>query len=282
MIKQLALRRNARMLPTYLHLLLFCTLAVIPFLYMVATAMLPEAYSLPYPPILMPQSLYLNNFTQAWQANHFDRYFVNSIFVATMSTAAIIFFSCAAAFGFARMAFPGKNVLFLLFLFSMMVPTLTNLVSQFLLIKSLHLMDTYFGLILTYIGTGIAANTFFLRNCFLTLPKALEESVVIDGGGNWTIFFKIVLPLSKPAIGTFSILAFSNVWDEFLLALTFLKTPTKRTLPIALKLFQGQNVNNWSLIFAASLIALLPILLVYIVLQKQLIRGGAMDGMVKE
>lgn len=274
--------RRAGMLPVYLLLMIFCVLAVIPFLYMVATAMLPEAYSLPYPPVLLPRSLYLNNFTQAWQANHFDSYFVNSIFVSVTSTAAIIFFSCAAAYGFARMEFPGKNILFLLLLFSMMVPTLTNLVSQFLLIKSFGLVDSYLGLILTYIGTGIAANTFFLRSCFLTLPKALEESVFIDGGGSWTIFFKIVLPLSKPAIGTFTILAFSNVWDEFMLALTFLKTPAKRTLPIALKLFQGQNVNNWSLIFAASLIALMPILLVYIVLQKQLIRGGAMDGMVKE
>jgi multiple sugar transport system permease protein len=279
---QNAFKRRAGMLPIYLLLLIFCALAVIPFLYMVATAMLPEAYSLPYPPVLLPRRLYFNNFTQAWQANHFDSYFVNSIFVSAASTAAVIFFSCAAAYGFARMEFPGKNMLFLLLLFSMMVPTLTNLVSQFLLIKSFGLVDSYLGLILTYIGTGIAANTFFLRSCFLTLPKALEESVVIDGGRNWTIFFKIVLPLSKPAIGTFTILAFSNVWDEFLLALTFLKTPAKRTLPIALKLFQGQNVNNWSLIFAASLIALMPILLVYIVLQKQLIRGGAMDGMVKE
>lgn len=282
MIKQHALKRQDAMLPIYLLLLLFCALALVPFLYMVATAMLPEAYSLPYPPMLLPHSLYMDNFLKAWQANHFDSYFINSIFVSAMSTVAIIFFSCAAAYGFARMDFPGKNILFLLLLFSMMVPTLTNLVSQFLLIKSLRLVDSYLGLILTYIGTGVAANTFFLRSSFLTLPKALEESVVIDGGGNWTIFFRIVLPLSKPAIGTFSILAFSNVWDEFLLALTFLKTPAKRTLPIALKLFQGQNVNNWSLIFAASLIALMPILLVYIVLQKQLIRGGAMDGMVKE
>lgn len=276
------LKKCLRRLPLYLLLTAFALSAMIPFLYMLATAMTPQAYSLPYPPILLPKSFYLSNFSEAWNANHFSDYFVNSLLVSVISTALIILVSTLAAYGFARMNFPGKNALFLLLMFSMMVPTLTNLVSQFLLIKRLRLMDTYTGLILTYIGTGIAANTFFLRSCFLAIPHALEESVVIDGGGNWTIWRHIVLPLSAPAIGTFTIMAFSNVWDEFLYALTLIKSPEKRTLPIALKMFQGQNLNNWSLIFAASLIALAPILLVYIVMQKRLIRGGISDGMLKE
>ncbi len=111
--------------------------------------------------------------------------------------------------------------------------------------------------------------------------KELEEAVIIDGGNHWQIYWKIVLPLSKPALGTFAILAYSNVWDEFLIALTMIKTPDKRTLPIALRLFQGQNLNNWGVIFAASLIAVLPILIIYIIMQKKLIHGGAMDGMLK-
>lgn len=266
----------------YGALLLFAAIALVPFCYMVATAMTPQAYSLPYPPILWPQSLYTDNFAQAWGANHFSDYFINSLLVGTLSTALIILISTLAAYAFARMDFPGKTPLFLLLMFSMMVPTLTNLISQFLLIKSFRLVDTYAGLILTYVGTNVAANIFFLRSSFLSLPHALEESVVIDGGGPWTIWLHIVVPLSLPAIGTFTIMTFSNVWDEFLYALTFIKTPDKRTLPIALKMFQGQNLNNWSLIFAASLIALVPILLVYIVMQKQLIRGGVTEGMLKE
>ena len=206
----------------------------------------------------------MDNFAQAWGANHFSDYFINSLLVGTLSTALIILISTLAAYAFARMDFPGKTLLFLLLMFSMMVPTLTNLISQFLLIKSFRLVDTYAGLILTYVGTNVAANIFFLRSSFLSLPHALEESVVIDGGGPWTIWLHIVVPLSLPAIGTFTIMTFSNVWDEFLYALTFIKSPGKRTLPIALKMFQGQHVNNWSLIFAASLIALVPILLVYV------------------
>lgn len=266
----------------YGALLLFAAIALVPFCYMVATAMTPQAYSLPYPPILWPQSLYTDNFAQAWGANHFSDYFINSLLVGTLSTALIILISTLAAYAFARMDFPGKTPLFLLLMFSMMVPTLTNLISQFLLIKSFRLVDTYAGLILTYVGTNVAANIFFLRSSFLSLPHALEESVVIDGGGPWTIWLHIVVPLSLPAIGTFTIMTFSNVWDEFLYALTFIKSPGKRTLPIALKMFQGQHVNNWSLIFAASLIALVPILLVYVTMQKQLIRGGVTEGMLKE
>ena len=150
-----------------------------------------------------------------------------------------------------------------------------------LLMKDMKLVDSYLGLLLIYIGIGVPQNTFFLRNFFLGLPKELEEAVIIDGGNRWQIYWKMVLPLSKPALGTFAILAYSNVWDEFLIALTMIKTPEKRTLPIALRLFQGQNLNNWGLIFAASLIAVVPILLIYIVMQKKLIHGGAMDGMLK-
>ncbi len=268
--------------PSRLLLLAFMASALIPFFYMTATAMTPQAFTLPYPPILFPQRFYLDNFAEAWGSNHFSDYFLNSVLVSLISTVLIILVSSLAGYGFARIAFPGKNILFMILMFSMMVPTLTNLLPQFLLIKGLKLMDKYTGLILTYLGTGIAANTFFLRSSFLSVPHALEESVVIDGGGHWTIWLHIAMPLSAPAVGTFTIMAFSNVWDEFLYALTIIKSPAKRTLPIALRMFQGQNVNNWSLIFAASLIALLPILLVYITMQKQLIRGGITDGMLKE
>lgn len=265
----------------YILLLLFCTTALLPFLYMLATAMSPSTFTMPYPPILLPKSLYLDNFLKAWQTNNFSNYFFNSVFVSVLAMVIIMFVSCCCAYAFARMSFPGKTLLFYLLLFSMMVPSLTNLVSQFLLLKNLHLVDSYTGLIMAYVGIGVAGNTFFLRNFFLTMPREMEESVTVDGGGHWTIFLRILLPLSKPAIGTFAIMAFSNVWDEFLLALTLIKTPEKRTLPIALKLFQGQHVNEWSLIFAASLISILPILLVYILMQKKLIRGGMTEGMLK-
>lgn len=275
------MRRKLSKIPNYIGLALFALFALIPFQYMLATAMTPLSYSMPYPPILVPESIYLGNFAEAWNANHFSQYFLNSLIVAAIATVIIMLVSSAGAYAFARMQFPGREFVFYLYLFTMMVPTVTNLIPQFLLMKDLKLVDTYLGLLLIYIGIGVPSNTFFLRNFFLGLPKELEEAVIIDGGNHWQIYWRIVLPLSKPALGTFAILAYSNVWDEFLIALTMIKTPDKRTLPIALRLFQGQNLNNWGLIFAASLIAVLPILIIYIVMQKKLIRGGAMDGMLK-
>lgn len=266
----------------YVGLALFSAVALLPFLYMLATAMTPHSYALPYPPILFPKSFYLNNFSIAWQSNNFGAYFFNSVKVAVISTVITMLVSSMSAYGFARMKFPGREFVFNLFLFSMMVPPLTNLAAQFTLIKSLRLVDSYLGLILIYTGTGIAANTYFLRNFFFGLPKELEEAMIIDGGTRWTIFWRLILPLSKPALATFGILAFSNVWDEFLLALTFIKSENNRTLPIAIKLFEGQHLSDWSLIFAASLIAVVPILLIYIVFQKYLIKGGALDGTLKE
>lgn len=275
------MKRNSTTVLKYLALCCFALMALIPFQYMLATAMTPLSYSMPYPPILVPENLYWGNFIEAWNANHFSQYFLNSLLIAAIATVIIMFVSSSGAYAFARMQFPGRNILFYVYLFSMMVPTVTNLIPQFLLMKDLHLVDTYLGLLMIYIGIGVPSNTFFLRNFFLGLPKELEEAVTIDGGNRWQIYCHIVLPLSKPALGTFAILAYSNVWDEFLIALTMIKTPDKRTLPIALKLFQGQNLNNWGLIFAASLVAVLPILIIYIIMQKKLIRGGAMDGMLK-
>lgn len=271
-----------RKAPIYICLLLFSATALLPFLYMLATAMTPHSYSMPYPPILIPESFYLDNFQIAWNSNNFGAYFLNSLMVSIIATLFIVVISCMCAYAFARMKFPGRELIFNVFLFSMMVPTLTNLVAQFSLIQSMHLVDTYTGLVLVYIGTGIASNTYFLRNFFLSFPHELEEAMILDGGTNWTIFLHLMLPLSKPAIATFGILAFSNTWDEFLLALTLIKTPAKRTLPIAIKLFEGQHLNDWSLIFAASLIAVVPILLIYIIFQKYLIKGGAMEGTLKE
>ncbi len=249
---------------------------------MFTTSMLESSYSIPYPPQVIPKSINFENYITAWQSNNFGSYFLNSVFVASFSTVIIMIISCMSAYGFSRMDFWGRDALFNVFLFSMMVPSITNITPLFTIMKSLGLIDSYIGLTLLYSGLGIAANTYFLRNFFLSFPKELEEAMVIDGGNRWTCFYHLILPLSKPAIATFGILSFAGNWDEFLYALIFIKTESKRTLPIAIKLFEGQHVNNWSLIFAASIIAIIPILFIYIIFQKYLIKGGSLEGTLKE
>ncbi len=203
---------------------------------------------------------------------------MNSVFVSVTSTILAIMVSTLTAYSFARFKFRGKEILFNLFIFSMMVPGLLNIVPQFLLISKLGLVDTYRGLILFYIGGGIAGNTFFLRGFFEAIPRELEESVIIDGGGRWTVYTKLILPMSKPAIATFSIFAFTGFWDEFFGALTIIKTASKRTLPIAIQLFRGQHGSDWGLIFAASLIAIIPVILIFIIFQKQFIKDNSASG----
>jgi multiple sugar transport system permease protein len=268
--------------PLWLGLLLFSAGALLPFLYMATTALTPHSYAMPYPPVLIPNRFDTGSFALAWRSNHFGLYFLNSLVVSVTATALILFVSTLSAFGFARMPFPGRGFFFNLFLFSMMVPPITNLAAQFTLMRNLGLVDRFWGLALIYTGTGVAANTYFLRSFFLGFPRELEEAMTVDGGGPFMIYSRLILPLSKPAVATFGILAFSNVWDEFLLALTLIKSPENRTLPIAIKLFEGQHVSDWSLIFAASLIAVTPILVLYVAFQKYLIKGGALDGTLKE
>ncbi|BES64986.1 carbohydrate ABC transporter permease [Gottschalkiaceae bacterium SANA] len=263
-------------------LLGFGVTTLFPFMYMIATAFTPNTYTLPYPPIFFPESFFTGNFVEAVRSNNFGRYFLNSVFISISATVLAVCVSSLTAYGFARFKFKGKEVIFRILLFTMMVPGILNIVPQFLVINSLEMVDTYRGLILLYVGSGIAGNTFFLRGFFEAIPKELEESVLIDGGGRWTIFTKIILPLSKPALGTFTIFAFTGFWDEFLQALTIMKSPLKRTLPIALQLFRGQHASDWGLIFAASIIVITPLIVIFIVFQKRFVRGNMMDGSIKE
>lgn len=252
-----------------------------PFLYMISTSLTKDTYALPYPPVIIPKTLYWQNYIEVWKSNHFGRYFVNSTFVSIATMILNVLISSMTAFGFAKFKFKGKEFIFKLFLFSMMVPGILNIIPQYTILKSFGMIDKYSGLIMLYIGSGIAGSTFFLRSFFESIPKELEEAITIDGGNKWAVFFNIIIPLSAPAIGTFSIFAFSGTWDEFFAALTILKSEAKRTLPIAIRLFEGKHASDYGLIFASSIIAVTPIILIFTIFQKQLVRGGISEGSIK-
>lgn len=274
--------KKKKMYQFVLHIILIgmVLLSIFPFMYMLATAMTPDSYTMPYPPVIVPKQLFFGNFISAWTSNNFGHYFLNSLFVSVVSTVVTILFSTLSAYGFAKINFTGKNIIFNIYIFSMMIPAILSLVSQYTVLNGLNLIDTYTGLILLYVSGGIAGNTYFLKGFIEEIPKEYEESVYIDGGSKFDVFSKIILPLCKPSIATLAILSFMGSWDEFFSALTIIKTESKRTLPIAIKLFQGQNATQWGLVFAASLIALIPILVIYITFQKQFITQQD-DGGIK-
>lgn len=251
---------------------------VTPFLYMVSTALTRFAFTLPYPPRIIPDAPTFENFTRAWTSNHFSLYAFNSFMVAVATVVGVVTVASLTAYGFARFEFRGKEVLFRVLLFSMMIPGVTTILPTFLVLRDINLLDSRFGLIVLYTATGIAFNTFLLRGFFEGVPRELEEAVLIDGGGRWTIYRHVILPISQPALATVAIMTFLGAWDEYWWALTLIKDEAKRTLPIAIRLFQGMHTTNYSLVFAASLIALVPSILFFAFGQKYFIQGLASGG----
>ncbi|WP_407271176.1 carbohydrate ABC transporter permease [Radiobacillus sp. PE A8.2] len=265
----------------YAILILGVVIFIFPFIYMILTTFFTSAYVLPKPGEVFSVTPNLENYDLVWNEYHFYRYFLNSVLVAGVAMVGGLFLGSLTAYAFVRFEFPGKEFLFRAFLFTMMIPLVLAIVPQFTVIQNLGLVNTYLGLWLIYIGGGVVGSTFFLRGFFETVPKDLEESVIIDGGGNWRIFWHIYLPLSKPALATMAIFSFQGTWDEYFVALTIIKEEALRTLPIQLMMFQGQHASNWALVFAASLIAILPVVVIYIIFQKRFVQSGGSDGALK-
>jgi len=275
------IRSLYRKSPIYLVLVAGAVVMVFPFIWMISVSLKPHTFTIVIPPQLIPSDASLANYIEAWTANNFQLYFRNSAFVAVLSTFLSVFVSAMAAYAFARFKFPGREVFFYTLLAVMMVPTTIVIVPQFFLMKYLGLRNSLWGLILIYTSTSLSLNIFLLRGFFEQLPHELEEAVLIDGGNYLTIFTRIVLPLSAPALATVAIFSFMAFWDEFIMALTFIDDPTKRTLPIAIALFQGQHGTAWGLVFAASIIALVPVVIFFLTLQRYFVNGlttGAFKG----
>ncbi|MBW7881307.1 MAG: carbohydrate ABC transporter permease [Caldilineaceae bacterium] len=265
----------------YILLTAGAVLMVIPFLDMVSTSFESQSYVLETPLSLIPRAPTLKNFVSAWQSNHFSLFFQNSLVVAIVTTLLSVLVSAMLAYGLARFEFRGKNFVFYAMLLTMMIPSLMLIIPQFMLAKTLGLRNSLSGLILVYVSMNIPLSTFLLRGFFEQLPRELEEAVLIDGGGHFTIFFRIALPLSTPALATVSIFTFLAAWDEFTWALTAIDNPIKRTLPVAIATFQGEHLTEWGLVFAASLIAIVPVIIVFVSLQRYFVKGltsGAVRG----
>jgi multiple sugar transport system permease protein len=274
------LQRRLILSSRYAVLTLGAAVMIVPFLYMLSTSFKPYAYVLELPPQFFPKHPTTGNYHAAWSSNSFDRYFLNSVIVAAATTACSVVLSAMMAFAFARFRFFGRRVLFGLLLIGLMVPTMMLIIPQFLLARSLHVLDSLSGLVLFYVGSTLALNTFLLKGFFEDVPRELDEAMVVDGANAWTRFWRLFLPLSRPALATVAIFSFLASWDEFVWALTIINTPSKRTLPIGIALFQGQHSTSWGLVFAASVIAVIPIVAVFLAFQRHFV-GGLTAGAVK-
>jgi multiple sugar transport system permease protein len=254
---------------------------ILPFLYMISTALKGAVFVFEIPPRLIPEEPTFQNFISAWTSNQFGRYFFNSILVSSITIPSILFLASMMAYAFARYQFFGKKFLYGLVIFFMTMPAMSLIVPQFVLARNLQLVDTLAGLILMYIAQNMPFATFLLRGFLEEVPKDIEEAARMDGASAWSIYWRIVLPLCKPALATSAIIAFLGAWDEYVWATTLINSPEKRTLPVAIANFQGVHTTNWGLVFAASIIAVVPVIVLFIALQKYFIKGmvaGAVKG----
>lgn len=264
-------------------LLLGAIIFILPFIIMIGNSFEEFTFSLPNPPRIIPSEFTLSNYKEVIVNYKIFDYFFNSIVITAATTFIVIIISSLSAYGFAKIPFCGREMLFKIYLFTLMIPGVLNIIPQFLAINSLHLIGTRTGLILLYVSTGICGNTFFLKGFFESIPNELLESVVIDGGGHFSIFKNIILPLSKPAIATLTILVLLGTWDDFFTAKVILSAKENvLTLPIIIHRLNGQHATKFGLVFAASLITLIPVIISYILAQKYFVVGGLSEGGIKE
>ncbi len=216
------------------------------------------------------------NYVSVFETIPFFSYFLNTVWVTVACCAGTLLTSSMAAYAFARLKFRGRDALFLVYLATLMVPRQVTLIPNFILFRMTGLIDTRLSLILTGIFT--AYGTFLLRQFFLGIPRELEEAAIIDGYGYWARFSKIIMPLAKPALTTLLIITLLAIWNEYLYALVFINSETKRTLTLGLAIMRGDFDVQWNLVMAATLLAIVPLLTVYVFLQRFFVEGIALSG----
>ena len=251
-------------------------LMVFPFIWTVVTSITPGA-TLGTTPKLIPDDPSLAPYLELFDRVPFGQVILNSLFIAIVSTLLQLVTSAMAAYVFARMPFPGRGPIFVLYLATMMIPFQVLIVPLFAEMKTLGLINTYWGAILPTIAS--AFGVFLLRQAMTTVPYDLDQAATLDGAGHFRIFFQIMLPLIRPALATLTVFAFLNTWNSFLWPLIILRDPLMQTLPVALSSLQGQFSTQWDVLMAGSVISIIPMFALYVFAQKYIVQGVAGTGL---
>jgi multiple sugar transport system permease protein len=250
---------------------------LLPFLWMVATALMGEFEVLQYPPPLLPDPPRWGNFPDALTTLPFGRFFVNSTLVAMLTVVGQVVTGAMAGYAFARFRFAGMRWLFAVFVGALLVPGIILLIPRFLLIDALGGVDTIAGLVSTELVS--MWGMFMMRQFFVTLPRETEDAARIDGAGEWTIFWRIVLPSARPALATLALFAFVDAWKAFLWPLVVTRSMGMRTVEVGIASFEGLYYANWPFQMAAAVTALVPVLMLFIVAQRHFTRGIQVTGL---
>lgn len=250
---------------------------VLPFLVMALGSLMPKGDILRREVVL--DRLTIQNYFETFRAIPFGRYYLNSLIVATLTTTLQILTASLAAFAFGRLRFWGREFFFLLYLGTLMIPFQVTMIPNFIITSAryLNLHDSYLGLILP--SAFSAFSVFLLRQYFMGLPLDYDEAARMDGAGSFRIWWQVIMPLAGPVLATLAIFNFQASWNDFLWPLVITRSQEMRTIPIGLSSFQGQFNTEWHLLMAGSVIALLPVLVIYIVGQNWFVRGITLSGL---
>jgi len=274
------LRRRDRVARITLYAVLLAGLLVVvgPFLWMLLSSFKPEGEIRRVPPSWWPEHFTLGNYDRLFNQLDFPRYFGNSVLVALLVTVGNLLFCSALGYALAKLPFPGRRALFAVVLGTLMVPGMVLFVPQFVLVSNLNLVNTYAGLVLPFLAGPFGV--FLMRQFLLSIPDELIEAARVDGAGELRIFWRVVLPLCRPALATLGILTFLASWNNFLWPLVVATTEDKYTLPVALALYSvGQNRLQFGLALAGAVVVVLPVLVVFVILQRHFLRGIATTGL---
>ncbi len=267
---------NSRKLLIYFMLAAGGILMLAPLYWSFITALKSPADAFDGRWLLSPEKIYWQNYLDVLQLLPFSRFFLNSLFIAASITILQVLTSSLAAYAFARLRFPGRERIFLVYLATLMVPGQVTIIPLYFIIKYFGWIDQYAGVIFPAAFTALG--TFLLRQFFMTIPHELEDAAAIDGASRFAIYWKIILPLSLPALATLSIFVFINAWNDFFWPFVVLSEPEKLPLPVGLTKLVTAHASDWTRLMAGAMIALLPALLVYVIFQKFINKGIVLTG----
>ena len=282
MTERMGMRRKKIMagVAMYALLALLASLVLIPVLWMVSTAFKSYGETIAKPPRWIPQQISFEAFGRLWSEYPFGTYFKNSFVIVLFSMAVSVFASCLAGYGLTRFRFRGRNSLMTFILVTQMFPSVMLLVPFYSIIGKMHLLDTHLGLILVYISFTVPFCTWTMLGLFRALPLDLDEAARIDGCNSWQCFGRIILPLTLPGIASTSIYAFITSWNEYMFAFILTSRPEMKTLSVGIAEMNGFQQVRWNDMMAASLMASLPLILLFVCLQKYFV-SGLTSGAVK-
>ncbi|TDX42949.1 carbohydrate ABC transporter membrane protein 2 (CUT1 family) [Halanaerobium congolense] len=268
----------------YISVIIVCLLTIFPFLWIISTSFKPanEVYS--FPPKLIPNNITLEGYKTLLETSstfHFLKWTWNSFFVSFLTTIFSLFIATLGGYGMSRFRFKGRLAIGYIILLTQVLPGSLLVVPLYIIMNNLGLLNTHFGLMIAYTTFSVPFCTWMMKGFFDTIPKSIDQAALIDGCNKFTSFFYVVLPLAKSGLVATGIFSFITGWNEYLFASVFLKRYTMWTLPVGISSFQGQYTTDWNVLMAGSALIALPVVVIFWLLQKQLV-SGMTAGSVKQ